>query len=151
MHVDLMEVLPVATKLAQSVDKGIYFCDMSMVGSVDGTLALGADVRNPSQAVIGQIHFAGKASRGVEVAVMAGRLIAVEAPCMRPAPVPACTPRAAARAAVASGVPKGIPAILSYRYDEAWGGAIWDFMPPGRPDFMRRIDGRNCAIRYRPP
>ncbi len=150
-HVDLMEVLPAATQLAQTMDRGASLCDMAITGAVDGTIPMG-DLRNPSVPAIGMIRFAGKGTRGIEVAVAPGRLIAVEAPCLHPAPVPACTPKAAARAAAASGVPHNSGVVMmTYRHDDASGGALWDFIPVGHPDSTRRLDGRTCAITYKPP
>jgi serine/threonine protein kinase len=149
-HVDLMEVLPAATQLAQSIDKGATFCEMSMTGAVEGTLPLGSDIRNPTPSSMGLIRFAGKGTHGVEIAVMPGRLVALDVTCPHPAPVPACTPRAAARAAAASGAPHGGSTVMSYHHDDASGGVLWDYMPVSHPDGLRRLDGRTCAVKYKP-
>jgi hypothetical protein len=149
MHADMMEALPAATQLVQSIDKGASLCDMSLVGSVDGTLAIGSDMLKPSTTAIGTMRFAGKRSHSVNVVLMTGRLMAMEVaqPCQHPVPVPVCTPKAAARAAVASGVPRGTSAILTYHHDSFSGTTVWEFVPPSRPDLQRRIDGHTCAVR----
>ena len=149
-HVDLMDVVSAATQLAHSLDKSASFSEMTLTGAVDGTLAL-VEAHSSSQASMGLIRFAGKGARSVDVAVTPGRLVAVEGPSQHPGPLPGCTPRAAAHAAVASGLPHGAPLLQNYHHDEASGGTVWDVVATGHQDGFRRLDGRTCALKLKPP
>ncbi len=150
MHVDALEVLPAALQLAQSIERGAFFCEMSLVSAVDGAIAVGADARSQGPSVSTLRFGTGKGTRAIDVAVVPGHLFATESTCARAAPIPACQPRAAARAAVASGAPRGVPVLMHYHQDELSGVPLWDYVLQGRPEYSRRIDGRTCAVKYRP-
>jgi hypothetical protein len=92
-------------------------------------------------------NFVTKGGRGFAVAALPGQLVANESTGGKPIQYPACRPREAYRAAVASGAPR-VPAEL--HYNQLGGAPEWTFWVQGRPDAMRRMDGRSCAIKWKP-
>jgi serine/threonine-protein kinase len=148
-HVDPVDVYSPALALAQTMDKGAAFCEMALVGAVDGTVASNTDVHAAGQSLVQLRYAPGKGARGVFVTMMRGQLFATEGTsCSHAVPVPACTPKAAAHAAVASGVPRGTSATMLYH--DPGTGPVWEFVATGHVDHTRRIDGRTCAVVYRP-
>jgi hypothetical protein len=47
-------------------------------------------------------------------------------------------------------VVKSAVASMTYHHDETL-GPTWEFQVASHPEWMRRIDGRTCAIRFKPP
>jgi hypothetical protein len=146
-HVDPMEVLPHATQLAQSIDHTASLCDLNLGGVSDGTVVLGPDVRamNLSGSFLSFQFTRPSAGKALLVNSLPGRLYAVDSVCAHPVAPPVCTPRAAYRAAIASGVPAGTRAGMNYHNDDTL-GPTWEFYVTNHLDWIRRIDGKTCAI-----
>jgi serine/threonine-protein kinase len=149
VHVDLLELLPRATQMAQSIERGVTLCGITIVNAVDGTVAV---TTTPTATPgTGSLRFiVGKGPRAIDVSPTPGRLIANESACLHAVPVPACTPRAASRAALASGSFRG-PALLNYDHDATANTAVWTYTVAGHGDATRRLDGRTCAVLFKPP
>jgi hypothetical protein len=146
MHVDPWDALPAARELAQSLDRRSVFCNVHLIGAVDGVVAVGTDPLK----FLGMISFGFEAgSRAIDVVLQPGQLAATEGRCKHAAPVPACTPNLAARAVLASGVPPGTRATMIYNYDKGAARPRWFFTSENNR-YMRWLDGRTCAITLTP-
>ncbi len=148
--VDMMDVLPAATKLARSLDASAALCGVKLRGVSDGLVDLRAAAGSPPINNV-SFCFVGKgrpgAERVMDVSFIRTSILTVtEVGTGAALPLP-CSPKDAFRAALANGVPRGVVATMEYRYDSRFNAPMWSFDVSGYTQHSRSIDGRTCVVK----
>jgi hypothetical protein len=141
-HVDALEVLPTAIRLAQSVDPSATLCGVDVGGPGDGTANIGAQGRSPTGLSSVTYRFNAKSNKGIMISAMPGQLVAVETtPSPHTVSAPTCPVRSVAHASGLGG--KGY-LLMAYHYDETTGAPMWNV---STTTALVHVDGRTCKKR----